>query len=133
MLSSLGMVFASILILLGSAFALIAALGLVRMPDLYMRMHAATKAGTLGVGFIVFAVAVFFADLRVFVEAFIIVVFLLITAPIGAHVLARAAYLSGLQLWNLEQDDLKGCYNEESHILDNEPQPAAGKLKHVVN
>ena len=133
MLDMFLMILAGILILLGSAFALIAALGLVRMPDLYMRMHAATKAGTLGVGFIVLAVAVFFADLRVFVEALIIVVFLLITAPIGEHVLARAAYLSGLQLWNLEQDDLKGCYDAESHILDNEPQSTAGKLSHVVN
>ena len=133
MLSSIFMILSGIFILLGSAFALIAALGLMRMPDLYMRMHAATKAGTLGVGFIVLAVAVFFADLRVLVEALIIVVFLLLTAPISAHVLARAAYLSGVQLWKLEQDDLKGCYDEKSHILDNNPQTAQGKLHHVVN
>ncbi len=107
-------ILAGILILLGSAFAVIAALGILRMPDLFMRMHAATKAGTLGVGFIVLAVAIFFADLRVFVEALLIILFLLLTVPIGTHVLARAAYIKGLVLWETDLDELKDHYENEN-------------------
>ncbi len=126
-MSELLSILAGILILLGSAFSLIAALGILRMPDLFMRMHAATKAGTLGVGFIVLAVAIFFADLRVFVEALLIIVFLLLTAPIGTHVLARAAYIKGLVLWETDLDELKDHYETESSSLAKELNPKPQK------
>jgi multicomponent Na+:H+ antiporter subunit G len=90
---------AAALLLAGSAFMLIAALGLVRLPDLIIRMHAAAKAGGLGVGLVVSAVAVHFKEAEVTTEAALVAAFLLLTAPVAAHLIARAAYLSGVPLW----------------------------------
>ena len=90
---------AAALLLAGSAFMLIAALGLVRLPDLIIRMHAAAKAGGLGVGLGVSAVAVHFKEAEVITEAALVAAFLLLTAPVAAHLIARAAYLSGVPLW----------------------------------
>jgi multicomponent Na+:H+ antiporter subunit G len=90
---------AAFLILAGSAFVLTAALGLIRLPDLYTRMHAASKAGTLGSCVMLVALAVFADDLSVTTRALGGVAFFLLTAPLSAHLLARAAHASGLQLW----------------------------------
>lgn len=84
---------ASILLIGGGFFAFIAALGLVRMQDVYIRMHASTKAGTLGVGMIAAAVALTASGEGV-VKEIAIILFLLFTAPIGAHLIARAAFQS---------------------------------------
>jgi multicomponent Na+:H+ antiporter subunit G len=87
-----------IFILTGCLFCLVAAVGLVRLPDTLTRMHAATKAGTLGAGMIMAAVAVFFADIGIVLRALLGLVFLYMTAPVGAHLIGRAAYRSGIQL-----------------------------------
>lgn len=99
---------ASVLVMAGGAFMLIAALGIIRMPDLAMRMHAATKAGTLGAGLMLLAVAVVYADLGVTVRALATIAFLFLTAPVSAHVIGRAAVASGqLDLWkHTELDEL---------------------------
>jgi multicomponent Na+:H+ antiporter subunit G len=89
----------TVLVLGGAAFVLVAALGLVRMPDLPMRMHAATKAGTLGAGLLLGAVALAFSDVGVTIRALATIGFLFLTAPISAHVIGRAAYRSGIELW----------------------------------
>lgn len=83
----------------GGLFAFVAGLGLARMPDVFIRMHAATKAGTLGVGLIMAAVAVNFADLGMTIRAFAGIAFLIITAPVAAHLIGRAAYREGVPLW----------------------------------
>jgi multicomponent Na+:H+ antiporter subunit G len=85
-------------ILTGCLFCLVAAVGLVRLPDTLTRMHAATKAGTLGAGLIMAAVAVFFADIGIVLRAMLGLVFLYMTAPVGAHLIGRAAYRSGIRL-----------------------------------
>ena len=93
--------FTHTLILLGAFFALVAAIGLLRMPDLLMRMHAATKAGALGAGLLLLAVAVSFGDSGVTVRVLAAIVFLFLTAPVAAHVIGRAAYYAGrVQLWS---------------------------------
>ena len=89
---------ASLLILSGCMFCLLAAVGLIRLPDTLIRMHAATKAGTLGAGLILIAVAVFFSDTGIVVRALLALVFLYMTAPVAAHLIGRAAYRSGIQL-----------------------------------
>lgn len=89
----------AVLLLAGSAFALIAAVGLVRFPDLIIRMHAAAKAGGVGVGLLVSAVAVHFGQTGVTIEAALVAAFFLLTTPVAAHLIARAAYLSGVPLW----------------------------------
>ena len=80
---------ASLVLLIGGAFCLIAALGVVRMPDVFMRMHASTKAGTLGVGLIGFATALLVSQTGFVLKAVVIVAFIIITAPIGSHLLGR--------------------------------------------
>lgn len=87
------------LILFGSGFALIAAIGLLRFPDLYTRMHAASKAGTLGSGVLLIALAVDSHQLDIITRAVAGFVFLLLTAPLSAHLLARAAYIIGQKPW----------------------------------
>jgi multicomponent Na+:H+ antiporter subunit G len=76
-------------------FALVAAIGVLRLGDVYMRMHAASKAGTLGSGLALLAIALYSQELDVFTRAVAGVVFFLLTAPVSAHLLARAAYLAG--------------------------------------
>lgn len=114
-----------VLMLLGSGFALVSALGLLRMPDLYMRMHAATKAGTLGAGLMLLALVVYFGGLGVVVEALAVVTFLLLTAPVAAHAIGRAAYLSGVPLWERTQFDDYAPYAEtlEPAILPPRGEP----------
>jgi len=88
----------SLLLLLGSFLCLMAALGIVRLPDALTRMHAATKAGTLGVGLLVFAEVVRYHDLGISLRAATIIFLLLLTTPVAAHLIGRASYLSGVQL-----------------------------------
>lgn len=88
-----------ILLLMGAAFMLVASVGVIRLPDLLMRMHATTKAGTLGAGLILLAVAFAFVDTAVSARVLTIIVFILLTAPVAAHIIGRAAYYLGLDLW----------------------------------
>ncbi|WP_299816661.1 monovalent cation/H(+) antiporter subunit G [uncultured Roseibium sp.] len=83
------------MLIIGALFALVASIGLIRLKDVYMRMHAASKAGTLGSGVMLLAMAVHASDLAVVTRAIAGVVFFLLTAPISAHLLAKAAYAAG--------------------------------------
>jgi multicomponent Na+:H+ antiporter subunit G len=85
----------ALLLLSGSFFALVSAVGVFRFPDLFTRMHASSKAGTLGGGLIMTALAIHFQDPRVTIETLLIISFIISTAPIAAHVIARAAYMTG--------------------------------------
>ena len=83
----------SVLILVGAAFTFIGSLGLVRLRDFYTRLHGPTKASTLGVGSLLIASAVFFShqDEGWSLHEVLVTVFLFITAPVGAHLMAKAA------------------------------------------
>ena len=93
-------VIASALLIIGSIFCLVAAVGMLRLPDTLIRMHAATKAGTLGAGFILAAEAVVAAELGTTLKAIAAIVFLLLTAPVAAHLIGRAAYHQGIRLFD---------------------------------
>lgn len=86
------------IIVIGALFSLAAAIGLLRLPDVYSRMHAASKAGTLGSGLMLIALAIFSDDLATTTRAIAGVIFFLLTAPISAHLLAKAAYAVGYRL-----------------------------------
>jgi multicomponent Na+:H+ antiporter subunit G len=86
------------LLLSGALFSLIAAIGIVRLPDLYSRMHAASKAGTVGSGLLLLAVGIHSQDISVLARALAGFVFFVLTAPIAAHLLARAAHKAGHRL-----------------------------------
>ncbi|MFO7715496.1 monovalent cation/H(+) antiporter subunit G [Desulfosarcina sp.] len=93
-------IIASFLLIIGSIFCLVAALGMLRLPDTLIRMHAATKAGTLGAGFILAAEAMAAGELGTTLKAVAVIVFLLLTAPVAAHLIGRAAYRQGIQLFH---------------------------------
>jgi multicomponent Na+:H+ antiporter subunit G len=102
----------------GALFALLAAVGILRMPDFYMRVSVTTKAATLGVGLILVAAAFAFKSFSVTSRVLAIIVFILLTAPVGAHMIGRAAYFIGVALWKkTKSDDLKGKYDKRSHKL----------------
>lgn len=80
------------LLLIGSIFTLVGALGLFRLPDFFMRLHGPTKSTTLGVGGVVGASVVFFsAQGELSLHELLVIAFLFLTAPISAHMLAKAA------------------------------------------
>jgi multicomponent Na+:H+ antiporter subunit G len=88
------------LLLIGSLFCLVAAVGMLRLPDTLIRMHAATKAGALGTGCILAAEAVVAGELGTTLRAAAVIVFLLLTAPVAAHLIGRAAYHRGIHLFD---------------------------------
>ena len=87
------------LILMGGFLAAVGGLGLVRMPDVLIRMHAATKIGTLATGLILAATALHFRQTHEVVQVVLIVLFLLLTAPIAAHMIGRAVINTKVPLW----------------------------------
>ena len=106
------------LLILGAIFTLLAAIGVVRLPDLYTRMHAASKAGAVGGGLILLAVAVVSMDAAVALRAIIGVIFLLLTTPVSAHLLARASYIAGYHAHESTlRDDLKTRLEQSSEPL----------------
>ena len=92
-------------LVLGGAFMLLSAVGVVRMPDVYMRLQVASKASSLGAGLFMLAVAIHFAELDIVVRALLVVAFIFLTTPVSAHLLGRAAYLTGVPLWGGSGDD----------------------------
>lgn len=99
-MAELAYVAIGLVLVVGGIFALVACIGLVRFPDIYTRAHAASKAGTLGSGLMLLALALHSGQLDVASRAIAGVVFLLLTAPVAAHLLARAAYIVGIQPWS---------------------------------
>ena len=83
---------------IGALLVLVAGIGILRLPDLLTRMHASSKAGTLGAVCILLSVALHFADFVVTVKTVLIVLFLFLTAPVAAHMIGRAGYRSGARL-----------------------------------
>ena len=103
----------SALLLLGGAFfTLAASMGILRLPDFFLRVHAITKAGTLGVGMIFLGVAVFFGELAVVTRALATVAFVLVTAPVSSHLIGRAGYLDRVEMWKgTSIDELRELYH----------------------
>lgn len=120
-----------ILSTIGAIFILLAAVGVVRMPDIYLRISVTTKAATLGVGLVLVAASVYFADMSVTSRVIAIICFLFLTAPISAHMIGRAAYFTGTRLWKRStMDDLEGKYDQnKSGRTDDEPEETKGTPK----
>jgi len=90
----------AILWMAGAVFALLAAVGLLRMPDVFTRMQASTKASTLGLGCLLVGAALQFGDLASLIRAGSIGAFIFLTTSVSAHVIARASYLAEVPLWD---------------------------------
>lgn len=92
-------------LLIGGLLSLIAAVGVIRLPDLFTRMHAATKTGTVGVASIAIGMMLYFLEVTVTSRGILVIAFFLLTAPVAAHMIGRAAYRSGVSLWILTRLD----------------------------
>lgn len=142
-----------LLITFGVIFMLIASLGIVRLPDFYMRMSAITKAATLGLGLVLVATSIYFDDFGVFAKSFIIISFMILTGPVGAHAISRAAYKQGVGFWgktivdelgnmvNLAKDLEIKWANDKNNISTGEklieillalPQAQGGSFKNAI-
>jgi multicomponent Na+:H+ antiporter subunit G len=95
----------SLFLLMGGILSLIAVAGVLRMPDIFTRMHAATKVGTVGVSSITIGLMIHFGSVTVISRGILVIAFFLLTAPVAAHMIARAAYRSGVSLWILTRID----------------------------
>ncbi len=119
-------IIAAALLLVGSLFCLVAAVGMLRLPDTLIRMHAATKAGTLGTGCILAAEAVVAGELGITLRAAAVIVFLLLTAPVGAHLIGRAAYHRGIHLFRKTWIDELGAQVEKEKESASRTPPEGG-------
>lgn len=107
-------------ILAGAFLSLVSAFGIIRLPDVYTRNHAASKSSTLGIMAILTGTFIYFFlehghfNSRILLGVF----FIFLTAPVAGHIISRAAYHSGVKLWDKSvQDDLKqhGVHTSSSH------------------
>ena len=111
-------ILSQVMMLIGAIFILIASIGVVRLPDLFMRMHSNSKSATLGVLFIMLGLALHFDTLAIYIRALAVVLFFMITAPVAAQIIGRAAYFSGVPLWEETLSDvLKDQYDHTTHRI----------------
>ena len=98
-------IIAAILMVIGSIFCLLATAGILRFPDVYTRLHAASKAGPLGAGLILLGAGIASGDLLIFARCLLGLVFLILVGPVSAHLLARSARKSGVPLASITSID----------------------------
>lgn len=100
----------TVLIFIGTAFSFLSAIGLIRLPDVYTRAHAASKSTSLGVLCILFGTFLYFMLTEGYISIRLIlgIFFVFLTSPVVAHLLNRAAYRSNVEMTKESiQDDLK--------------------------
>ncbi|MCY1528847.1 Na(+)/H(+) antiporter subunit G [compost metagenome] len=91
--------FIGILSTIGALAILFAAIGILRMPDFYLRLSVTVKAATMGVGMFLICAAIVFPDVSVTAQAIAIIFFLLLTSPVAAHMIGRTAFRSKIPTW----------------------------------
>jgi len=96
---------AATMIVIGVLFDLMGTIGLVRLPDVYNRLQAATKCVTLGTCLILIGLLVRNGLDALGMRALLCAIFILLTSPVGAHAIARGAHLSGVRLWEKSVGD----------------------------
>ena len=102
----------------GAIAILLAAIGILRMPDLYLRLSVTTKAATLGVGLVLVGAAFFFQDVGVTSRVLAIILFVTVTAPVSAQLIGRAAFVVKTKVWPLTiRDELEGMYDSQTDTL----------------
>ncbi|WP_066194264.1 MULTISPECIES: monovalent cation/H(+) antiporter subunit G [Gracilibacillus] len=95
-------IFVIILLLFGTFFLLSASIGVLRFPDVYTRLHASTKAATLGIASVMIGAFIFLhAEYNIVSGKLILgIIFILLTAPVSAHMIGRAAHTAGIKPWS---------------------------------
>lgn len=108
-----------ILSTIGALAILFAAIGILRMPDFYLRLSVTVKAGTLGIGFFLMCAGIIFPDVSVTTKVIAIIFFLVLTAPVAAHMVARTAYHKKVPLWkDTIIDEFEGVQEEQAEAAE---------------
>lgn len=111
-------IFSLLLIIVGTALIFISAIGIIRLPDFYIRMSAITKAATLGLFLLLIGLAIYFNNLELSIKSFVIITLVLLTNPVGAHAIARAAYMKDTKLWEgSKTDELRDMTNRKNELV----------------
>ncbi len=92
-------IISGILILIGAVFMLISSIGMIRLPDFYIRNSASTKAVVLGCSLILLGVAIHYDEILIFIEVFAIIFFIFLISPLAAHIVSRAAVITKVEFW----------------------------------
>ncbi|MBE0446926.1 MAG: monovalent cation/H(+) antiporter subunit G [Actinobacteria bacterium] len=100
-------IIAGILLALGCFFIVVAAIGVVRFPDFYSRMHPAGKSDTLGQSLVLSGIMIYEGFSLVSIKLLIIIVFIFIANPTATHAVAKAAYVAGVKPWQKEDKVIK--------------------------
>jgi multicomponent Na+:H+ antiporter subunit G len=109
-----------IFLMVGTIFIFIASIGLIKMPDVYLRMSASTIAATFGVSSMLIGVAIHFGTTGMAFHVAGVIVFLILTVPVGAHMIGRASHINKLPMWHKTfRDDMKGTYYQEKNEFMN--------------
>lgn len=122
---------ALILLTVGMAFNVLGCIGLIRFPDIYNRLQAATKCVTLGTCLVLVSAAVFagsVGDAASLVKCIVCMVFILVTAPTAAHALARGAHASGVRLW---EGSVMDTYADDHEPGVQQDDTAAPRQRHA--
>lgn len=98
-----------LLIVIGVFFSLVGVVGMIRLPDVYSRIHASGKVATLGIFGLAAGTAIVYPDTTIRLIA--LVLFLLITSPVASHAIAAAAYRAGVLPVNAKRDDLAAAHS----------------------
>lgn len=94
-----------LLVVLGAGFFFVAGVGVIRLPDAFCRMHAASKASSAGIGLVMLATAIHFGDVFTVLKCVLVIAFIFLSTPVAAHILARAAYLKKAERSSLTSVD----------------------------
>ena len=115
-------------LIFGSMVALLSAIGLLRFGDVYLRMHASTKAATLGIGFIMLGTALYFGETLITIKLVALLAIYFFTSPTGTQVLARAAHISGTPMvketWidELSEENVNLIRPEGKAVIEQQPK-----------
>ncbi len=109
-----------ILIVIGAIFLFLGGLGIVRLPDIYSRLQAGTKASTLGAMSLILGVG--FLNPAWLVKSLVIVIFIALSNPISSHALARGSYRHNIKPWSKEDIDAYRQYLKEEGQKEREEE-----------
>ncbi len=113
--------------LAGSAFALLAAVGVLRMPDVFTRMQASTKASTLGLGCLLVGAGLQMGDFASWIRVVSIGAFVFMTTPVAGHMIARASYIAEVPLWKgTVLDERRRRTTDDLTVAESDPVSRAG-------
>ncbi|GAA5496599.1 multisubunit sodium/proton antiporter, MrpG subunit [Rubritalea squalenifaciens DSM 18772] len=108
----------STILILGSLFGLLASIGVMRMPDLFCRMHAATKAGAFGLGTMLLAFIIANPNPRSLIQSSLIIIFFYLTAPVAAQMIGRAGIRRRVHLFK----GTKGVNTQKNENIQQDSQ-----------